>query len=326
MRRSFNRMVSLFVAVCLMISCVVFCVGASAAAGLAVTVESKNVTAGETVDVDISITSNPGITVLRLKVDYDTSVLTLVGFTDAGVLSNDMSGSNYASPYTLYWNGNLLKDNITATGVIGTLQFKVNDAAAIGTTANVSVSAGKNDVLNANLSSVALSATNATLTVYDRLASIMPAEKVKNPMGSIRLESTDPEYVSAGLRFRGTLTAEQYADATEIGFVAAPYNAISSDSNWYKLDANGAVSSSIVKKAVCFDSAKGTNIVYSTDGTDKSYQLIITGLSIENGAKYYNLEIAAVMYVKSAAGYKYYRIDSTTYQNIYDYCVANGIL
>ena len=76
----------------------------------------------------------------------------------------------------------------------------------------------------------------------------MPSDSVKNPMGSIRFENKDAEYISAGLRFRGTLTSEQYADATEIGFIAAPYKAIANDSDWYQLDANGIPSAEIAKR------------------------------------------------------------------------------
>ncbi len=48
--------------------------------------------------------------------------------------------------------------------------------------------------------------------------------------------------------------------------------------------------------------ASGTDVVYSTDGTDKSYQLIISGLSTENGDTFYELEIAAVLYIKTSVG------------------------
>lgn len=326
MKTTFKRFISLITVLCVLLSAMLFSIGANAAEALTITVESKNVTAGETVDVDIAITSNPGVTIVRLAVEYDASILTLIGFEDAGVLQNNMAGTNYASPYTLYWNGNLLKENIIATGGIGTLKFKVKDDATVGTAANVSVTAGTNDILNANLSAVSLSATKGTLTVYDRLADIMPSDSVKNPMGSIRFENKDAKYISAGLRFRGTLTSGQYADATEIGFIAAPYKAIANDSDWYQLDANGIPSAEIAKKAVSYDAAKGTDIVYSIDGTDKSYQLILTGLSTENGATYYELEIATVMYVKTAAGYKYFRIDSVTYQQIYNLYVETGII
>ncbi len=327
MRAFLKRLISVVTVVCVLLSCVVFSLGVSAAENLAVTVESKNVSAGETVDVAVSVTANPGITILRLSVEYDTSILTLVGCTDAELLDEGMISDSYASPYTLYWNGALLRENNTATGTIATLKFKVADGVADGASTVVKVSAGANDILNANLNKIGLSATNGTLTVADKLAAIMPETTVTDPMLSIRFENKDADpYVSAGIRFRGTLSADQMADATEIGFVAAPYNAVASNAEWYMFNADGTLKTAIAKSVSCYDSASGKDVVYSEDNGNKSYQLVLTNLSNASGSTYYDLEIAAVMYVKTAEGYTYYRIASATFQYVYDLYVEAGII
>lgn len=327
MRGFLKKVLAVATVLCLVLSCTALSLTASAAENLAIGVESMTVAAGETVELKVDITANPGITVLNIDVEYDTSVLTLVGCTDKALLSNGVIGTNYKNPFDLYWNGALLNENITATGTVAILKFKVNDGAANGTATTVKLVTEKNSALNKDLKSVGVTVTSGTVTVADKLANIMPADKANDLMYSIRLEDKEAaSYVSAGIRFRGTLTLEQMDGANEIGFVAAPYNAVASDSNWYKFDDNGVLSNSIARSAVCYEVASGKDVVYAEDNNGKAYQLVLTNLSSLNGTLHNNLEIAAVMYVKTADGYTYYRIGSATYQQVYDAYVAAGII
>ncbi len=81
--------------------------------------------AGEEVDVKVSALNNPGIAAALLKVEYDTSVMTLTKVTDAGIWGSQLHSNNYTSPYTLNWANDTATENITANGVIVTLTFKL---------------------------------------------------------------------------------------------------------------------------------------------------------------------------------------------------------
>ncbi len=333
MIKNIKRSVTIFVAICLVLSSMVITLSVSAAEKtLAVTVESKDVMTGETVEVDVSVTSNPGITMLRLKLEYDTDMLTLTNVADVELLSGAVLSDTYTSPYYLVWKDSLAKTDNTATGTIAKLTFKVSDTAVDDDTADVKVSlVGANDILDADLNACALSATNGVLTVFnDELKDVMPETYVTNPETSIRLEEADADpYVSAGIRFKGTFSEAQMADAVEIGFAAAPTKAILSDNDWYQFDANGNINNSIAKTVTCYDASSGKHVVFDTNIPDegcRSYRLILTNLSTKDGEKHYDLEIAVVMYVKTESGYTYYRVGSTTYQDVYDYCEANGML
>ena len=97
-------------------------------------------------EVKISIENNPGVTVMRLKLNYDTANLKLVGVTDGGLLGGNSHTDNLgASSYYLYWNNALATSNYTANGVIATLQFEV-----IGQDGDypISVSAGYGDIID----------------------------------------------------------------------------------------------------------------------------------------------------------------------------------
>ena len=130
------------------------------------TVESVSAYAGDTVEVDITIDSNPGVAVVLLAVTYDSD-LTLVGVTDAGILGSYVHGNDYsANPYRLYWNNNTITENITATGTIVTLTFAVSNSAAVEKHAvEVSFDLSRYDIMDVDMNTVAFDVTNGGVTV-----------------------------------------------------------------------------------------------------------------------------------------------------------------
>ena len=89
-------------------------------------------TAGKTVDVTISLSNNPGIVAMTLKVTYNTSALTLVNVKDAGVLGSSSHKPEYSSPYTLSWANDTATSNYTVNGTVATLSFEIKDGASVG--------------------------------------------------------------------------------------------------------------------------------------------------------------------------------------------------
>ncbi len=129
---------------------------------------------------------------------------------------------------------------------------------------------------------------------------------------SIRAESKDGAYVSAGLRFRGTLTAAQYENAAEVGFIAIPSALIDESKAWFEIDANGNIANANAKKVEC------TNKVYATGTSTRDYQLILTNLT-QNGANkdLKDTKFSVVMYTKDANGvYSYYFVKESSYNEV----------
>ena len=90
--------------------------------GNCISANKVNTIQGATVEIIVQVPSNTGIDELNVSIDYDDSVLTLVGMTAAGfagaALEND----------TIIWNGS----ETTKTGVLAKLTFKVSEDAAFG--------------------------------------------------------------------------------------------------------------------------------------------------------------------------------------------------
>ncbi len=119
-------------------------------------------------------------------------------------------------------------------------------------------------------------------------------------------------YLSAGIRFRNHLPNDVVAAAEEIGFVVAPSTYAMYTEDWYKLE-NGV--NSIARTVVAKDSTN--NCAYTTDETNTYYQLVLTGLSSEDGKTAYNRRFSAVMYIKNTDGsYTYLALGETSYYNI----------
>jgi hypothetical protein len=91
---------------------------------------------GDTVEVTVDLTENPGVVGLALKLSYDPDALTLTDVQGSGLLLNGnfTPGNDYAAaPYKLLWE-DALAENYYDTGKILTFTFTVNEDAAPGTT------------------------------------------------------------------------------------------------------------------------------------------------------------------------------------------------
>ncbi len=87
--------------------------------------------AGESIDVPIEITYNPGIAGLRLFVSYPEE-LELVGVEDNGLFSGSVSSSNkYESPFVISWFSSSGEDEY-AIGEYVTLKFNIKEETADG--------------------------------------------------------------------------------------------------------------------------------------------------------------------------------------------------
>ena len=96
-------------------------------------IDNVTARAGERISVPIRLKNNPGITGIRLFVDYDATVLTLVGKEEGDLLagmSSSFSPSLSTKPYQMQWSSGT--KNIAEDGVIITLDFDVAENAELG--------------------------------------------------------------------------------------------------------------------------------------------------------------------------------------------------
>ena len=84
---------------------------------------------GDVVDVTISLANNPGIVTMKLDVTYESSVLNLVGVTDAGKLGVAMHPTSpqelIKNPYPLSWWNPIAETDFNSNGVVATLHFEI---------------------------------------------------------------------------------------------------------------------------------------------------------------------------------------------------------
>lgn len=133
-----------------------------------ITVESKNCSAGGTVQVPVVISNNPGIASVLLTITYDESVLTLVEIEDTEIISGGNHSSTLTSPYQLSWMNQTMRENITGDGTIAVLFFEIAEDAEVGDyNINLSYDFENYDIVNADMEAVYFHTVDATITVLD---------------------------------------------------------------------------------------------------------------------------------------------------------------
>lgn len=141
------------------------------------------------------------------------------------------------------------------------------------------------------------------------LEKLTAAVSLRTPKSPVENGGT---YLSAGLRFKGIISNSVKENADEIGFIVTPSAFALDDSDWYDIS-NGV--SADVRTGVCY--LKGNyDIAYSVSGDTTAYQMILTGLSKENGPTTYIQRFSTVMYVRTGTQYTYYALGETSYNEV----------
>lgn len=118
-------LIVMFSVICTLLSC-----PQVSAAGTQVVVSNMSCNTGNEVSVEISMPSNAGLVSMLLVINFD-SALTLTGVVDGGILGEYNHSNNYKSPYILSWENDRIRENITSTGTLATLKFKVSEDAEV---------------------------------------------------------------------------------------------------------------------------------------------------------------------------------------------------
>ncbi len=177
MKQTAKRFLSVVLAATLMVACFVLAPASAVSAATTdeIAIEATSVEAmpGDTVTIDVNITSNPGIIGMRLFVEYDESLLTLIKAEDKGVLGTSQFTETYGSPFALVWSNGTATSNYTFTGTVATLTFKVAENFEKNMVATVSLTTKSvNDILSVD--STTLDVTPVTPNFTEGKVSVYP--------------------------------------------------------------------------------------------------------------------------------------------------------
>ena len=170
-KRIMSAVISLIIA---LMNTAAFAVGTPA-----IIVSSPTASAGETVDVTVSLANNPGIVSMRLSIGYNSDVLTLKKVTDADILGTSFHSNDLKlNPYILYWSNGAVASDFKKNGNAVTLSFDVAADAEVGDyPITVSYNREDDDILNAALKPVEFETTSGKVIVqkmvYDTASKIM---------------------------------------------------------------------------------------------------------------------------------------------------------
>ena len=150
----FKKILTIFLAAVLTFSSLtVSCVGAEEPEGLEVEVEAESTAsaissqpmiynAGEEIKVTLRIGRNTGVTSVMLYIDYDETVLELIEYTAAGLLTEDDSLTAYSTSkgdaYLAFYSENYPTVSC-ATGVLAEITFQAKAVCAADTFVQVSL-------------------------------------------------------------------------------------------------------------------------------------------------------------------------------------------
>lgn len=163
-----------------------YCIQTAYASGFSLFVEQKTANAGETAEINLTLSDNPGIIAALFELDYDKERLELIQAKDNKLLPGAVFSQRYdASPYVMLWNSSSAK-NFTTDGVLATLTFKVLDDAKPGK-ALIKLSHRPDDIFNTDLENVEIRIENGAITI--------PGKGANTPSGgssggSLRAPST----------------------------------------------------------------------------------------------------------------------------------------
>lgn len=136
------------------------------ASGTQIAVSSPSCRAGEEVSVEISIPVNAGLVSLLLEINFDDA-LTLTEVVDGEILGEDNHSDNLCSPFILSWENDEIKENLTSTGKLATLKFRVNADAEIK---KYPISITRSELLDKDINDVACSITDGGVVVNDTVS------------------------------------------------------------------------------------------------------------------------------------------------------------
>lgn len=128
-----RKIFALILSIAVLITSLPFYATAASAASPTVGISSAEAQPGDSVDLTVSITGNPGITSIDFSVQYDAKQFELTAKKNGKLLGGTMNSQTLDKvPYYCGWINSLQKENCKDDGVLIILTFKVKDGAVNG--------------------------------------------------------------------------------------------------------------------------------------------------------------------------------------------------
>ncbi len=150
-------------------------------------VAKVSATTGSEATVDVSVKNNPGITALKVLLEYPDNVLTLTNVEYPKLFSSRGTGGNqYKSPFVMSWFSTR-SQNETASGIFARLTFKVKENVATGSYP-IQLSYDADNVININGDKVNFNVENGEVVIYDSMSGDINGDKLINMKDLVLLQ------------------------------------------------------------------------------------------------------------------------------------------
>ena len=129
-------------------------------------IENYSAQSGETIDVEVILNDNPGITALSFDIEYDSDRLELIKAEDGKILGTSTAlfgNDTTANPYRLCWD-DLSTENNMGNGTVAILTIKVKDNAPSGI-ASVGLILNQGSTFNVDMEDVAFTTESGGINV-----------------------------------------------------------------------------------------------------------------------------------------------------------------
>lgn len=96
---------------------------------------TKQAVLGDTIEIPVYLSGNPGIVAVKISIAYDSCALALKGIRNGTVFADTQAhfGNDLSlQPYTMYWEDALARQNNNSNGVLAVLEFEVLQSAPAG--------------------------------------------------------------------------------------------------------------------------------------------------------------------------------------------------
>lgn len=205
MRTAPRKFISIFLVVLMLASMLPTTVFAATAPKVTAASVEKEMIAGETVDVDVVLSDNPGIIGGTVKIEFEKTKLKLTSIKNTNqTITSTYNGYSVmpitSGSYTLSWDGDLLSADLTGNGVIATLTFEVLNTATVG---DSTITVSKIDFANAAADSVAGTGVNGKVTLYSTLTGNLPVDITAPVKGAVPQSA-----IAAATQYTGTIAWE----------------------------------------------------------------------------------------------------------------------
>lgn len=131
-------------------------------------VDDTSAVPGGTMQVNVRLENNPGIAMMRLKISYDSSVLTLNQVTYNAEIGGTATQPTISDGYvTLLWYNE--SENVEGDWIFATLTFTVKDTAPVGSVSDIVLTYDAEEVCDIEENNVVFSIDNGSATVLDHV-------------------------------------------------------------------------------------------------------------------------------------------------------------